>query len=236
MNIPICAKDPEFDADAINDPASASYAQYNYIFKYLNDAEQAILTPGNGYQDYFDVNAMVNYYLVAELMKNADAQINSSSDDAAVDKFTSSVFLYKPRGGKLNFGPLWDFDLSSGNINYAGNEDPTGWYIRDSEWHKPLFEHSDFGQRVHARWCELKREGTVTNLPAQVDRIVASIDPAAIERNFAKWDILGKDVYSSYFIGQTYREETEYLKTWLANRAAWMDAALTDEFGPCPAN
>jgi hypothetical protein len=234
MNIPICSKDPEYDPEAVANPSTPSYAQYTYITSYVNAAETAIRTPGNTYQQYFDVDAMVNSYLVTELLKNVDAQINSY--DPAVDKFTSSVFLHKPRGGKLHFGPLWDFDLSSGNVNYQGNQDPTGWFIRNSAWHAPLFANSDFGQRVHARWCALTRNGTTTDLASQVDGIIAGIEPAAIERNFAKWPIFGQDVYSSAFIGQSYQEEVDHLKTWLTQRVNWMNSELVREYGACPAS
>ena len=229
LNVPICSKDPEYDPTDAGTPGTPSNAQYNYITGYVNDAEQALQTPGNSYQDYFDVNAMVNHYLVSELLKNVDSQINSEGGDV----FTSSVFLFKPRGGKLNFGPLWDFDLGAGNVYY---EDPTGWYIRNSVWHGPLFANSDFGQRVHARWCQLKRNGSVTNLPAQVDAIVASIEPAAIDRNFAKWNIFGQEVYPGAFVGQSYQEEVSHLKSWLANRVQWMDEDLTRQYGACPAS
>lgn len=233
-NIPFCSKDPEFEPEDIANPATGGYAQYNYIRNYINEAEQAIFTPGNTYQNYFDVNSMVNWYLVNELMKNIDAQINSQVE--GVDKFTSSVFLFKKRDGKLNFGPLWDFDLSSGNADYNGNDDPTRWYIRDSEWHRPLFATSDFGQRVFAKWCALKSNGTISGLGNEVDSIVASLERAAIDRNFSRWPILGTKVGPNAFVGQTYEEEVDYLKTYLAQRAAWMDAEFAREFGACPAS
>ncbi len=229
LNVPICSKDPEYDPTDAATPGTPSNAQYNYITGYVNDAEQALQTPGNSYQNFFEVNAMVNHYLVSELLKNVDSQINSVGGDV----FTSSVFLFKPRGGKLNFGPLWDFDLGAGNVYY---DDPTGWYIRRSVWHAPLFATSDFGQRVHARWCQLKRNGSVTNLPAQVDAIVASIEPAAIERNFAKWDVFGREIYPFTFVGQSHQDEVNHLKTWLTARANWMDGELIREYGACPAN
>ncbi|MGV3743096.1 MAG: CotH kinase family protein [Burkholderiaceae bacterium] len=229
LNVPICSKDPEYDPTDVATPGTPSNAQYTYITDYVNRAEQALQTAGNSYQNYFEVDAMVNYYLVSELLKNVDSQINPAGGDV----FTSSVFLYKPRGGKLNFGPLWDFDLGVGNVFF---EDPTGWYIRNSVWHGPLFANSDFGQRVHARWCQLKRNGSVTNLPAQVDAIVASIEPAAIDRNFVKWNIFGQEVYPGAFVGESYQDEVTHLKSWLANRVQWMDAELTREHGACPAS
>jgi len=52
-------------------------------------------------------------------------------------------------------------------------------------------------------------------------------------RHYQKWPILGNYVWPNNFIGQTFQEEVNYLKTWIAQRAAWMDANM---FGTCTAN
>lgn len=231
LRVPICFKDPEYEAADITNPSHPSYVQYNYITNYLNAAEASLSAGGNTYQDYFDVDAAVNYYLVQELMKNNDAQINSVSEE----DHTSSVFLHKPRDGKLTFGPLWDFDIGAGNINYDGNDDPTGWFIRNGVWHSRLFENTDFGQRVFAKWCSLMANGTIDGLDNQVDTIVGNIDRDAINRNFERWDILGTYVWPNAYVGETYEDEVDYLKTWITARANWMHSAFTSEFGACPA-
>lgn len=233
MRVPICAKDPEYVPADIANTAHPSHAQFNYISGYVNAAEQAIATPGNAYAQYFDPDAMVNWYLVMELMKNHDAQINGMSPNRVIS--TSSVFLHKQRGGRLTFGPLWDFDIAAGNINYNGNDDPTGWYIRDSVWYAPLFAHSDFGRRVFAKWCDLRSAGIISGLGAEIDAIVAGIDRNAIDRNFRRWNILGTYVWPNAFVGNTYDEEVNYLKTWMTTRADWMNAEYVREFGECPA-
>ncbi len=230
LRIPFCFKDPEYEIAEVNDPAHPSYAQFNYITTYLNEAEASLSDTGNSYLNYFDVDAAVNYYLVQELLKNNDARINGMGGE----QYTSSVFLHKQRDGKLTFGPLWDFDLAAGNINYNGNESPVGWYIRDGVWHSLLFAHTDFGERVFAKWCALKRNGTIDGLANEVDAIVSRIDRPVIDRNFERWDIIGTPIWN-HFVGATYEEEVDYLKTWLNQRADWMHNAFTSEFGACPA-
>jgi hypothetical protein len=54
--------------------------------------------------------------------------------------------------------------------------------------------------------------------------------PAA--RHYQKWPILGAYVWPNNFIGQSYQAEVNYLKTWIQNRTAWMDANM---FGTCTA-
>lgn len=231
LNVPICSKDPEFKPEDIANSSTGQFLQYNHIRNYINTAEQALSASGTNYLNYFDVDSAVNWYLVNELLKNNDAQINSYQQDGG--KFTSSVFLYKPRGGKLHFGPLWDFDIAAGNINYNNNDNPTGWFIRNSEWHSRLFANTDFGQRVFNKWCSLMNNGTVPGLANRVDSIAASMDRAAIDRNFDRWKILGTQVWPNSFVGSTYDEEVDYLKTWLTQRATWMHQEFVREYGEC---
>lgn len=234
LSIPICSKDPEYDAQDAETPGHPSNLQFNYIRNYVNAAEASLSATDNSYVDYFDVDSAVNFYLLNELLKTNDAQINSYAEGG--DRFTSSVFLHKTREGKLTFGPLWDFDIAAGNINYNGNEAPQGWWIRNGVWHSLLFNNTDFGNRVHAKWCSLMRDGTIPGLDDRVDDIVAEIDRDAIDRNFERWDILGENVWPNFFVGNTYEEEVDYLKDWIAQRAAWMNSALVEEYGACPAN
>ena len=56
------------------------------------------------FYDYIDIDSFINYYLIQELFMNVDVDY-------------SSVFMYKHGDEKLKFGPIWDFDLSSGNVS-----------------------------------------------------------------------------------------------------------------------
>lgn len=226
-NITFCAKDPEWkrkDIGSDEDLSTATHSsaiQYKFIKDYIYDAETSMRVQGNGYKDFLDVDSAVNWYLVNELLKNNDAYMHSS------------VFLHKPRNQKLFFGPLWDFDLAAGNINYNNSEKPEGWHVRNSLWHQRLFDNTDFGEKVFDKWCELKKEGVISGLEAKVDEIASSIEPAAIERNFTRWPILGVRVEPNHFVGNTYAEEVDYLKSWLQQRAKWMDQAFAAEDRVC---
>ncbi len=215
--IPICAKDPELDPNAISAPNHPSAAQYAYITNLVNEAEAAINTPGDSYAEYFDVDAMVDWYLISELLRNADSRIVGVGRGAM-----SSVHLHKDRDGNLVFGPLWDFDRSAD----SAPQDSSGWWIRQSEWFSPLFAHSSFGQEVFSTWCQLRDDGVLDSLPARVDALVAEIGPVAIAGNVQRWP--------GIMSGTTYDAEVARLKTWLSARAEWMDDELQREFGSCP--
>lgn len=50
-------------------------------------------------EDLVDIESMIDYYLVNEILLNCDSCIKS-------------FHLHKEKGGKLEFGPVWDFDWS----------------------------------------------------------------------------------------------------------------------------
>jgi hypothetical protein len=62
-----------------------------------------------------------------------------------------------------------------------------------------------------------------------IDSLATLLDSASV-RHYQRWQILGVYVWPNNFIGQTFAEEVDYLKTWLTARLAWMDANM---FGTC---
>jgi hypothetical protein len=145
------------------------------------------------------------------LVKNVDGQSYSS------------IFYYKDINGKLGMGPVWDFDIAAGNSNDGDMANPTGWWIKDSEWFYRLYQDPAFKTRVRDRWEKLK-----PSLPA----ILLNIEENAADlhlsqkRNFATWDILNTYVWPNAEVAGTYLGEVEYLKSWLELRINWMDLNL----------
>jgi len=199
----------------IDTPEAPAPEQYEYIRDYVLRTENAIYAPDfadpeTGYAHYVDVDSFVHWYLVNEIFKNNDAA------------FYSSCWMYKQRDGKLFMGPLWDFDIGAGNVNYNGNDNPIGWYIRDSLWISRLFEDPAFEARVKTRWNELKA--------SQFDTILDFIDESATSlalassNNFERWPILDQYVWPNAVVTGSYEGEVQYLRDWLETRIAWMDA------------
>ena len=190
--------------------------QTAYIRQYVQAAEDALFADSftdaqQGYAQYLDTESFVDWYLLNELTKNTDA------------KFANSVYVHKPRGGKLTMGPVWDYDIGMGNVDYSPGQFTEGWYIREASWIKRLFEDPAFAQRVAARWQVLK---------PQVDQVIADIDQEAAylhqsqQLNFRRWTILGYKVWPNPVATGSYAGEVAYLKDWLTKRVAWMDSQL----------
>jgi hypothetical protein len=130
--------------------------------------------------------------------------------------------MYKPRGRKLFMGPLWDFDLAAGNVNYADAFLTSGWHIRKAPWFSRLFEDPVFAARVREIWKDAKS----TQLPAMMESIGASsvaLQQARLN-NFQRWPILENYVWPNNVVPGSYNGEVEYLRSWLSTRIAWMDS------------
>ncbi|MEJ2704970.1 MAG: CotH kinase family protein, partial [Sedimentisphaerales bacterium] len=205
--------------------------QQQWLKNYLNEFETILYRadfadPVNGYAKYIDVDSFIDHHILVELCKN-------------IDGFRLSTYMYKDRGGKLEMGPVWDYNLSLGNANYLQGWMPTGWYysqLSDSEypWWRRLFQDPAFCMRYADRWFELRRNLFATSrLLGDIDEAAALLDEAQA-RNFEHWRILGSYVWPNWFIANTYDEEIEWMKGWLEDRLAWMDGQIASEFGAAP--
>ena len=197
------------------DPEEPVPAQEEYIKGYIDEFEAVLQSsdfanPVTGYAAYIDVDSFVRWYLVNEIFRNLDAQM------------WSSCWMYKPRGGKLHMGPLWDFDIAAGNIDYGFAYQTAGWWIRDAPWISRLFEDPAFAARVRQVWNEIKAD----QLPAMFASISANAEvlQQAQLNNFQRWPILETHVWPNFTVPGSYAGEIDYLETWLTARIAWMDA------------
>ena len=211
--------------------------QKAYIQDYITDWEIALKStnftdPVTGYKPFIDVGSFIDYFLVNELSKN-------------VDGYRISTFLHKQRfseGGKLVAGPLWDYNIAWGNANYCQGGNTSGWEINFNSvcggsgglqnpfWWNRMLQDTLFANEVKCRWTTLRQTiWSDSSLINYIDSMATLLTEPAL-RHYQKWPILGAYVWPNNFIGQTYQEEVNYLKTWITNRTTWMDANM---FGTC---
>jgi hypothetical protein len=55
---------------------------------------------------------------------------------------------------------------------------------------------------------------------------VSTLLSEAQERHFRRWDLLGTYIWPNAYVGETYQDEVDYLKSWIRDRLAWMDEHL----------
>jgi hypothetical protein len=205
--------------------------QQAWIKAYLDEFESVLYgtsfaDPLNGYAKYIDVDSFIDHHILVELAKN-------------IDGFRLSTYMFKDRLGKLNMGPVWDYDLSLGNAYYLEGWKPDGWYNTllgnaDYPWWRRLFQDDQFRLRYADRWYALRRNLFATSrLLGNIDDAATLLNEAQV-RNFNRWRILGVYVWPNWFIATTFQEEINWMKNWLQNRLTWMDSQIGSEFAPVP--
>jgi hypothetical protein len=200
--------------------------QEDYIQGFIYDWEQSLIDPTfdepeNGYRKYVDVNSFIDFFIIQELTKN-------------VDGYRLSTYLNKQRdsrGGKLQAGPAWDFNITLGNADYCDGGETDNWALDfpcdlsviPFWWHR-MNQDPVYWNQVQCRWSEL-RSGLLSwsTISNQIDANVNLLDEATT-RNFERWNILNTHVWPNNFIGGSYTSEIFYLKQWLLNRITWLDA------------
>lgn len=198
-------------------PSKLTTEQINYITDYFQQAEDALYSdnfkdPVTGYQQYIDVDSFIDWYIVNELFKNVDS------------RFGTSVYLYKEMNGKIHFGPLWDFDLGAGNLDYTGAVDPDGFFLDSGLWIPRLLEDPAIRQRLKDRWAEIK-DHQIEGLFTMISDTEKLLKASATE-NFNRWSILGKEVWprvEGFETRTTYQSEVDFLVNWLKQRVEWLN-------------
>ena len=203
---------PNFDPD---DDGYVNEAQMDYIRGYMQDLEDAILsadydgTEGTSYRDLMDIESAAKYWLVDQASKNADGY------------GTGSTYLYKPRGDKMYWGPLWDYD-------YA-------WYYEQEyeefqiqhEWLSGMFYDTGEGgfvREIKNQWPAVKEALTrIAEDGGIIDQYYEETK-ASQEADLALYP--GKNPYNKKAFNPA--ENKEKFKAWILNRIAWMDQHLDD--------
>ncbi len=210
--------------------------QEKYIQDFTFDFEYQMYTrefanPINGYPKFIDIDSFVDYILICEFSKN-------------VDSYRLSLFMFKDKDSinpKLFIGSVWDFNLAFGNADYYKGYDTKGWqldhlhynwqfknedrYQMPFWWYK-LFHEPDFFDKLKSKWQVLRNTIFEPNsILNTIDSLVVLLDESQ-QRNFQRWQILGKYIWPNAFIGQTYQDEIDYLKQFIVDRISWMDQNL----------
>jgi len=91
-----------------------------------------------------------------------------------------------------------------------------------------FLQDSTFIRDVRNRW-QVIRENQFRD-----DSIIAIIDSLSMlinepqQRNFKRWNIIGRDIWPNYYVGESYEDEIDFLKTWTLKRLQWLDDKLYD--------
>lgn len=219
INIKIKSPDTETDP---NSDYNWTQEHFDFIYNYVCRADKAITTLTN-YDKFIDIDSFVDWFLVHEFSYNLDSCFNRS------------CYITKPKLGRLEMGPVWDFDLAFGNM-YRDNPKYNDWATVGSEesgsyigitWYNYLMTDDDFRAKVRARWDEVKD----TMLTTALDTInyYKPLIATSADKNFKVWRTLAipngfqpeamKDVTS-------FTEQLQYFTKFLYSRKKWIDENL----------
>lgn len=228
MGVTFDVNDPEKGDDLTDEQVDAKIAR---VSEYLGKFETALKNADNDYEgllQYMDEDSFIDFYIANELFKNVDFN------------FSSTRFYIKD--DKLYAGPMWDYDLSSGNCKstyytdyYVDGVSYKGYYCDQMKWYTLLLKNPTFSSKLQARYKELQYK--IQNIYRADSTAKISINNQLVlygnsfMRNYlskdqlgAGWELTNEDGYSySAESGWTqWQQPIEFLRSWLQNRNAWM--------------
>ena len=206
-------KDPDLESGSSELEKIKSYVIQTENVLYGDEFDD----PSTGYSKYIDVDSFVDWYLINEISKNNDAI------------FFSSVYMNYVQGGKLKMGPIWDFDIAFGNINYNNNEKIDGFYVKNAPWIERLFQDKFFVEKVKSRYNYFyNNKNTIIDKSNYYSEQLAQ----ARFNNENIWNVLGKYVwpnnvtFNSSWSSSPFKEEQNYLNSWISDRMDWLNVEI----------
>lgn len=219
VNIKIKSPDTEEDPQA---DLNWDQKHFDFIYNYVCKADDAI-THLDNYEKYINVDSFIDWFLVHELTYNLDSC------------FRRSCYITKQTLGRLEMGPVWDFDLAFGNM-YMDNPKYDDWATIGSPdrssyigvtWFNYLMTDESFRDKARARWQEV-RDTMISSALGAIDYYKPLVTPSA-EVNFEIWNTLGISngfqpaTMKSY---NTYLDQVLYVRKFINNRSKWIDENL----------
>ena len=203
----------------------------------LSKFENALIkTSSDEVFSYMDVDSFVSMYIINELFQTVDFGYSSVKFYVTYDASGAPT---------IHAGPLWDFDLSSGNSSFAENRTYNTFRGQNVNiWFRYLMQNETFKNKVIEKYKQLQPR--IQNIykdnylgTSQITQISTDIEASRI-RNYtskneggAGWSESVADgaEYSIYpysystvepYNTYTYDQHIEYLETWLQKRNEWI--------------
>jgi hypothetical protein len=210
-------EDPDFSPD----PEVPE--QVSYITNYVDAAESSLYAsnftdPTNGWRAYFDEASAVNFYIVNDLMGNNDGGAMWASD-----------YFYKAVDNPLLYmGPIWDFDISSGNDSMNVIANPTVPWMQIAPWYSQWFKDPGFKADLTTQWNALKNNGVFSTWIASIQQQAKTLEQSQAN-NFGRWPMQGIEVWPNSEAVGSYDGEVQYFTNWLQTRLAYLDSLFNNK-------
>lgn len=213
-------------------------SQREYIKSYVDEFQFVLHREdfANKYHSYINDSSFIDYFILNELARN-------------VDGYKKSRYFHKDKdskNGRIEAGPVWDFDWAWKNINDCflfKNTDGSGWAYKINDcyqtaspgWYVRLLQDPVFANKVNCRYFEL-RETILSDesLEQKIDSIY-NLASDAQKGHFTRWDVLGTRTGAPEIESpaQTYDEEVSRLRNWISKRLTWLDNNMVGSSENC---
>ncbi len=222
VDVPFSYVDPKYDELA---PIQRYYIREHITgFEYILKGEN-FKDPELGYRPYIDVESFIDYFIITELSRDLDG-------------YRVSVYFHKDKdskGGKLVMGPFWDYNICFGNADFMQAWSEIGWAeegIGAGDWYEIPFwwdrfrEDPYFETMLKYRWEKLRKNVISKNTINHFIDSCQNLLNDAQKRNFEKFNVLHSYVWPNKYIGGSFQNEINYLKTWIDRRINWLDSRI----------
>jgi hypothetical protein len=218
-------------------PGAARQTQYvkDYVETNFSEVERMLYAGDSAlWKKELDMDSVVNFYILMEYL-------------GVNDTFSASTYFYRDARGKLNIGPVWDFNNVLDNFFQPLPEE--GFMLSQRGWFGQLMQDEEFVTRVVSRYRELRRgvlsdEHLMTYI-GEVDEWLGS----AVERNFDVWGwsfdplrLSGRERRSPEAgsgqeledVNPENRQEAmEWMTEYMRERGSWMDEHIDSLYQYC---
>ena len=195
---------------------------YEYVHTLVQDFENAVRSPdfhngkGKHYSEYVDVDSLVDYWMVWNFLCN--------------NEFGARSIYYYIDGGKIHFGPIWDFDQTSGNVITVESKNSKGdYWVHDKKnaWFRELFGDPWFTALCQERWYSI-REGIddlITSVDVYADYMLEAAE-RCYERNGVRfYTIRNPDGNGGKSMAPA--EDIALIRRWMRERVQWIDECFS---------
>ena len=212
---------PEFPSE---DLTAGQQKQRTYLQNYVNALDDLIMNTAQtdaawheAIAEKMDMRSAADYWWVQEFSANTDAYV------------TDSTYLMKDRGGKLQWGPLWDFDAAWYVKENDGFPSKKGFYNTQMNWFDRLREQDpQFVALLKERW-----QDPVSGINATLAELTKSggkLDQYKAQMRASWQDNRDNVIVPAGEEGApvAFEECIEELRAWIEARRAWINAHLDE--------
>lgn len=198
--------------------------QLETITSALNNHNDTLFNKGlifkPNYADFVNIQSFVDYWIANDIFNTADV-------------FLASTNMFKDINGKITYGPMWDYDLGAGNYS-CRNVDKIELelfnrieLLTEASYSDPKSIVNDFAfkELYDKRWNMAYEQ--FPSLIKYADNQFNEIE-FSLNKNISKWPLNPNGLImdlncSDLFLGNTAREQYNYLKHYLMKRMLFLD-------------